>query len=111
MYDSREASSVDPTPINRYAIGDRDELKYNADGSLDIYHAARQPRCRQKSRTGCPSPQQRDAGVTMRLYEPKVQVLDGAEYAGDQAGTMSHLYAADQNEQRRTVNPKSHRSI
>jgi hypothetical protein len=35
MYD--EAGFQVANPLNRFAIGDRDELKYNADGSLDLY--------------------------------------------------------------------------
>jgi hypothetical protein len=35
MYDG-EGFQVD-NPINRFAIGDRDALKFNADGSLDLY--------------------------------------------------------------------------
>ena len=75
MYDS--AGFQSPDPINGYAIGDRDELKYNADGSLDIYLQHDSPSAEKES-NWLPLPQQRDAGVTMRLYEPKVQVLDGA---------------------------------
>jgi len=35
MYD--EAGFQVPNPIDRFAIGDRDSLKYKSDGSLDLY--------------------------------------------------------------------------
>jgi len=62
-------------PIGRYAIGDRDKLKKNPDGSLDIWiqHAA--PAAAKES-NWLPAP----AGsfnLVMRMYWPKEAVLDG----------------------------------
>ena len=62
--------------INRFAIGDRDELKYNADGSLDIYMQHENPG-KDKESNWLPAPKSGVLGVTMRLYAPKAQVLDG----------------------------------
>ncbi len=61
--------------INRYAIGDRDALKFNADGSLDLYFQHESPGAEKES-NWLPTPA--DAfNLTMRLYSPKTQVLDG----------------------------------
>lgn len=63
-------------PLNRFAIGDRDDLKYNADGSLDIYIQHDSPGADQES-NWLPAPAQGKLGVTMRLYAPKAQAIDG----------------------------------
>jgi hypothetical protein len=62
--------------LNRFAIGDRDPLKYNADGSLDIYIQADSPGPDKES-NWLPAPAQGELGVTMRIYGPKPQALDG----------------------------------
>ncbi len=62
--------------LNRFAIGDRDELKYNADGSLDIYIQHGSPGADKES-NWLPSPAKGTLGVTMRLYAPKPEALDG----------------------------------
>ena len=63
-------------PINRYSIGDRTKgLKYNADGSLDIYIQHQSPGKDLES-NWLPAP----PGVfrlTMRMYEPREPVLNG----------------------------------
>jgi hypothetical protein len=41
MYDNQGFQVLNP--INRFAIGDRDKLKFNEDGSLDIYVQAQSP--------------------------------------------------------------------
>jgi len=74
MYDA-EGFQV-ANPINRFAIGDRDDLKYNADGSLDLYLQNANPGADKQS-NWLPSPASGTLGVTMRLYAPKAQVLDG----------------------------------
>lgn len=62
--------------INRYAIGDRDALHYNQDGSLDIYLQHKSPG-KDKESNWLPSPKAGQLGVTMRLYAPKPQALSG----------------------------------
>lgn len=62
--------------LNRFAIGDRDDLKYNNDGSLDIYIQPKSPG-KSKETNWLPSPDHGTLGVTMRLYAPKPEALDG----------------------------------
>jgi hypothetical protein len=62
-------------PINRYAIGDRNPLKYNADSSVDLYIQNLSPG-KDKENNWLPAP----AGpfnLTMRMYWPAEQFLSG----------------------------------
>lgn len=74
MYDA-EGFQV-ANKLNRFAIGDRDALKFNPDGSLDIYIQSESTGADKES-NWLPSPAKGVLGVTMRLYAPKVQALDG----------------------------------
>lgn len=65
-----------PNTIKRYAIGDRDPVKYNADGSLDIYIQPESPG-REKESNWLPAPKSGELNITMRLYAPKTEALDG----------------------------------
>jgi hypothetical protein len=73
MYDA-EGYQV-ANELNRFAIGDRDPLTYHADGSLDLYlqHGNPGP---DREPNWLPAPLG-PLGVTMRLYAPKLEALDG----------------------------------
>jgi hypothetical protein len=74
MYNEKQAFVANP--IDRYAIGDRDELKFNPDGSLDLYLQHDSPG-KDKEPNWLPAA----AGsfnVMMRIYWPKEPVLNSA---------------------------------
>ncbi|HEY7095651.1 MAG TPA: DUF1254 domain-containing protein [Terriglobales bacterium] len=74
MYNAKQAFVANP--INRYAIGDRDKMKFNPDGSLDIYLQHDSPGNAKES-NWLPA----DAGsfnLILRMYWPKAQALSGA---------------------------------
>jgi hypothetical protein len=73
MYD-KDGFQV-PNPINRFAIGDRDQLNFNADGSLDIYVQADSPGADKKA-NWLPAPKG-EFQPSMRIYSPRPEVLDG----------------------------------
>jgi hypothetical protein len=75
MYD-HEGFQV-PNPLNRFAIGDRDKLKFNEDGSLNIYVQSESPGPDRES-NWLPAPKSGALGPTMRIYAPKPEALDGS---------------------------------
>ncbi|MEW6659250.1 MAG: DUF1254 domain-containing protein [Thermodesulfobacteriota bacterium] len=74
MYNSKQAFV--PNPLDRYAIGDRDKLKFNPDGSLDLYLQHESPG-KDKEANWLPAPKD-DFNVILRLYWPQKAVLDGS---------------------------------
>ena len=74
MYD-REGFQV-ANPMNRFALGDRDALQFNADGSLDLYIQNENPGPDKES-NWLPAPKSGELTLTLRLYAPKPQVADG----------------------------------
>lgn len=73
MYDAEMYQVLNP--INRYAIGDRDKLKFNEDGSLTIYLQRQSPGADKES-NWLPTPEEGKFIPIMRLYWPKDVVLD-----------------------------------
>jgi hypothetical protein len=72
MYDG-EGFPV-PNAMDRYAIGDRDALWFNPDGSLDIFIQHESPGQGRRA-NWLPSPRG-PLGLTLRLYGPRLEVLD-----------------------------------
>src|SRR5439155_2697343 len=62
-------------PINRYAIGDRDDLNFNDDGSLTIYVQAASPG-KERESNWLPTPKD-EFSLFMRLYWPDKSILEG----------------------------------
>lgn len=62
--------------LNRFALGDRDPLVYNPDGSLDIIIQNESPGAAFEA-NWLPAPLE-GLGLTMRLYAPKKAALDGS---------------------------------
>ena len=75
MYDQKQYFTENA--IGRYAIGDRDPLVYNSDGSLDL-HIQRDNPGAGLSANWLPAPQSGRFSMNLRLYWPETRVLDGA---------------------------------
>ena len=68
-----------PNPINRYTVSQRNELKFNRDGSVDLYIQNESPG-KDKEQNWLPAPNDKFI-LMMRLYWPKEQppsILDGS---------------------------------
>jgi hypothetical protein len=74
MYNERHLLAANP--IDRYAIGDRDKLAFNPDGSLDLYIQRESPG-QDKASNWLPTPASGPFTMNLRLYWPKPEVLDG----------------------------------
>lgn len=74
-YDSRERYLVD-NEIARYGINDRDVLKENEDGSIDIYVQQKKPEKEQVS-NWLPAPGE-PFNLILRIYLAREEVFSGA---------------------------------
>lgn len=72
LYDERQLFSANR--LNRYALGNRNPLKFNPDGSLDIYIQHQSPGPEKES-NWLPAPLGKFS-LTMRLYWPESSVLN-----------------------------------
>ena len=75
MYDSRQLFTENP--IARYAIGDRDKLAFNPDGSLDLYIQSASPGAGKES-NWLPAPKAGTFTMNLRLYWPKAEATNGS---------------------------------
>jgi hypothetical protein len=75
LYDDKERLA--PNPLKRHAIGDRDKLQFNEDGSLDLYVQRESPGPDRES-NWLPAPASGPYTLNLRLYWPAPEVLKGA---------------------------------
>ena len=71
-----ERQFLPANPINRFAIGDRDPLKYNPDGSLDLYLQREAPDA-DKMANWLPLPAKGGFTMNFRFYWSKQPLLNG----------------------------------
>jgi hypothetical protein len=74
MYDGE--SFLVANPIDRYALGSRDEMNYGDNGSLTIYIQQESPG-KDKEANWLPAPEGEIGFLALRLYVPRQQVIDG----------------------------------
>jgi hypothetical protein len=74
MYDAEGYQAANP--FNRFAVSSWMPFKYNADGSMDLTIQHDNPGA-DKEANWLPSPPNGALGVTMRLYAPKADALNG----------------------------------
>jgi hypothetical protein len=74
LYDDRRLFVANP--IDRYAIGDRDKLGFNPDGSIDIYIQNTSPG-KDKESNWLPAPKD-NFNLMLRIYSPKSELLSRA---------------------------------
>jgi len=72
LYDARH--NLVANPIKRYALGDRDKLKFNADGSLDIYIQNESPNA-DKQPNWLPAPNG-EFNLVLRSYLPSAAIQE-----------------------------------
>jgi len=75
MYNDKQFFAANP--IGRYAIGDRDKLAFNPDGSLDLFIQRETPG-KDKESNWLPAPASGAFTMNLRLYWPKSEVRDGS---------------------------------
>jgi len=73
LYDAQRFQFID-NPLDRYALGSRDDLVRNPDGSVDIYVQPTAPGG-ERDRNWLPSPASGDFKLTMRIYMPTADLV------------------------------------
>jgi hypothetical protein len=73
LYDAQRFQFI-ANPLDRYALGSRDDLVRNRDGSVDIYVQPTAPGG-ERDRNWLPSPAGGDFKLTMRIYMPTADLV------------------------------------